>query len=73
MKTYTLKVNGNAYEVAINGIDGTKVSVDVNGKAYDVELEAPAKPAAPVIARPAAPAPAIAASLTAAMVPFAIP
>lgn len=69
MKTYKLKVNGNAYEVAINDINGTKVSVDVNGKAYDVELEAPAKPAAPVIARPAAPAPAAAPTPAAAPAP----
>lgn len=54
MKTYKIKINGNAYEVAVKNIEGTNVEVDVNGKAYNVELEQPAKPAAPAVARPVA-------------------
>ena len=46
MKTYKMKINGNAYEVAVKNIEGTNVEVEVNGKAYNVELEQPAKPAA---------------------------
>lgn len=54
MKTYKMKINGNAYEVAVKNIEGTNVEVEVNGKAYSVELEQPAKPAAPAVVRPAA-------------------
>ena len=58
MKNYKMKINGNAYEVAVKNIEGTNVEVEVNGKAYSVELEQAAKPAAPVVrpaTRPAAP------------------
>lgn len=60
MKTYKLKLNGNQYEVAVKDINGQNVEVEVNGKAYTVELaEAPkAEKPKPVIARPAA-APAV--------------
>lgn len=56
MKTYKLKLNGNQYEVAVKDINGQNVEVEVNGKAYTVELaEAPkAEKPKPVIARPAA-------------------
>ena len=54
MKTYKMKINGNAYEVAVKNIEGTNVEVEVNGKAYNVELEQPAKPAKPAVARPVA-------------------
>ena len=53
MKTYKMKINGNAYEVAVKNIEGNNVEVEVNGKAYSVELEQEAKPATPV-ARPVA-------------------
>lgn len=49
-----MKINGNAYEVAVKNIEGTNVDVEVNGKSYSVELEQPAKPAAPAVVRPAA-------------------
>ncbi len=49
-----MKINGNAYEVAVKNIEGTNVEVEVNGKAYNVELEQPAKQAAPAVARPVA-------------------
>lgn len=60
MKTYKLKINGNAYEVAINSVEGKIADVTVNGAAYQVELEnAPA--VAPVAAAPVAPVAAAAA------------
>ena len=65
MNSYKMKLNGNEYEVAVKDVNGSNVEVEVNGKAYTVELaEAPkaAKPK-PVVARPAAaPAPAAAAA-----------
>ncbi len=63
MATYKFKINGNAYEVAVNSIEGKIANVNVNGADYQVELEnAPA--AAPVQAAPApvAAAPAVAAT-----------
>lgn len=62
MKNYKFKINGNEYNVAINSIEGNIADVNVNGTAYQVELEeAPAAPvqavaAAPVQAAPTAPA-----------------
>lgn len=63
MNTYKMKINGNDYEVAVKEFDGQNVEVEVNGKAYKVELpEAPkAERPKPVVARPAA-APAAAPS-----------
>ena len=62
MKAYRFKINGNAYDVQINSVEGKNADVTVNGISYSVELEkeAPAAaPAAPVAAAPAAaPAPA---------------
>ncbi|MCQ2187150.1 MAG: biotin/lipoyl-binding protein [Bacteroidales bacterium] len=59
MKAYKFKINGNAYDVAVNGIEGRIASVTVNGKDYEVELEdAPAaesSEAAPVQTVAAAP------------------
>lgn len=51
-----MKINGNNYEVAVKDVNGQNVEVEVNGKAYTVELaEAPkAEKPRPVIARPAA-------------------
>ncbi len=59
MKEYKFKINGNEYNVAINGIEGKNADVTVNGVSYSVELEnapAPAQVAAPVAAPAAAPA-----------------
>lgn len=56
MNSYKMKLNGNEYEVAVKDVNGSNVEVEVNGKAYTVELaETPkaAKPK-PVVARPAA-------------------
>ncbi|MBS7317087.1 MAG: biotin/lipoyl-containing protein [Candidatus Cryptobacteroides sp.] len=56
MKTYKLKINGNAYEVAINSIEGNIADVTVNGASYQVEMEnAPAA----AVAAPAVQAPAV--------------
>ncbi len=51
-----MKINGNEYEVAVKDVNGQNVDVEVNGKAYTVELAAApkAKKPKPVIARPAA-------------------
>lgn len=56
MKSYKMKINGNNYEVAVKDVNGQNVEVEVNGKAYTVELaEAPkAEKPKPVVARPAA-------------------
>ena len=64
MNSYKMKINGNEYEVAVKNVDGQNVDVEVNGKAYTVELaEAPkAEKPKPVVARPAATAAAPAAA-----------
>lgn len=58
-----MKINGNNYEVAVKDVNGQNVEVEVNGKAYSVELaEQPkAEKPKPVMARPSA-APAAAPS-----------
>ena len=67
MKNYKFKINGNEYSVDIVEIVDNKAQVEVNGKAYEVELDmtgvkvpaAPAQPARSAAApRAAAPAPA---------------
>ena len=66
MKTYKMKINGNDYEVAIKDVNGQNVEVDVNGKAYTVELaeEPKTDKPRPVLARPVAPAPTVTPSST---------
>lgn len=67
MKTYKFTINGNAYEVAVNSVEGNIASVNVNGMDYQVELEnapaaAPAAaPKAPATEQPAVQSPAPAA------------
>ena len=39
-----MKINGNEYEVAIQDVNGQNVEVEVNGKAYTVELDQPELP-----------------------------
>lgn len=52
MKEYKYKINGNPYTVVVGEPADGKVTVEVNGKAYSVELEEePQAPVAPV--RPA--------------------
>lgn len=53
MKSYKMKINGNAYEVAVKDMNGNRVEVEVNGNVYNVELADTPKPKAPVINRPA--------------------
>lgn len=58
MKTYKMKINGNEYKVAIQDVNGQNVEVEVNGIAYSVELDRPARTERPkpVIVRSTAPA-----------------
>ncbi|KGN75023.1 biofilm PGA synthesis protein PgaD [Porphyromonas macacae] len=58
MKEYKYKINGTEYKVQINNMDDTKAEVEVNGKAYEVELmqEPKAKPVVKTAPKPAAPA-----------------
>ena len=61
MKEFSFKLNGQEYKCAVEELDG-KANVTVNGKVYEVETEAAAKPAAkPVVAPAPKPAPAPAA------------
>ena len=50
MKTYSFKINGKDYKVAIGEANGKMLSVNVNGADYVVELEGDfsATPSAPV-------------------------
>lgn len=60
MKTYKFTINGNAYEVAVNSVEGKTASVNVNGMDYQVELEnAPATAPAAAPKAPAAEQPAV--------------
>lgn len=53
MKTYSFKINGKDYKVAIGEANGKMLSVNVNGADYEVELDqAPAAKSA--AAKPAA-------------------
>ena len=63
MKEYKCKINGNEYKIVVGDIDNNVAQVEVNGVAYNVELDMPQKAAAPKIKRvvtsaAAAPAPA---------------
>lgn len=73
MKEYKFKINGNEYNVAIDGIKDNVADVTVNGIAYKVDIEskpagiqtsapvaqpAAAQPAEPVAAKTTASAPA---------------
>ncbi len=57
MKEYKYKINGTEYKVQINNMDESKAEVEVNGKAYEVELiqEKKAKPVIKPVAPKAAP------------------
>lgn len=81
MKNYKFKINGNEYSVDIVEIADNKAQVEVNGKAYEVELDmagvkvptAPAQPARPAAVRAAAPVAAAAAAPAAAPAPAPAP
>ncbi|MCQ2286622.1 MAG: biotin/lipoyl-binding protein [Bacteroidales bacterium] len=60
MKNYKFTINGNKYSVDVADIEDNKTSVEVNGTAYEVELdmEVPAarpKPVVKPVAKAAAP------------------
>lgn len=61
MKEYKCKINGNEYKIAVGDIDNNIAQVEVNGVAYNVELDQAQKAVAPkikrVVASNAAPAP----------------
>ncbi len=38
MKNYKFIIEGNSYEVSVNGIEDSKADITVNGKAYSVEI-----------------------------------
>ena len=59
MKEYKYTINGNKYEVAINGIEDYVATVVVNGEEFKVEMEKEAEPVKKkVVVKPAAEAPA---------------
>ena len=53
MKEFTFKLNGAEYKCAVEELEAGKTKVTVNGKVYEVETEAPAKPVAKPAAAPA--------------------
>jgi biotin carboxyl carrier protein len=54
MSEYKYKINGNPYTVAVGEVEDGKVTVEVNGTAYNVELEEQPKEAPKAaVARPA--------------------
>ena len=63
MKEYTLKINGNDYNVVINDVQESVASVEVNGSNYKVEFEKPiVKPTAIKVVKTATAAPAVSAA-----------
>lgn len=55
MKTYQYNINGNDYEVAMEGIENNIATVVVNGETYTVRMPAEEQPAPrPVVVKPAA-------------------
>lgn len=56
MKEYKYKINGKNYTVVVNDVEDNIAKVEVNGKAYEVEMEKQAAPKVQPIAKPAAPA-----------------
>lgn len=59
MKEYKYTINGNKYEVAIDGIEDNIATVKVNGEEFKVEMEKEPEPAKKkAVVRPAAAQPA---------------
>ena len=54
MKEYSIKINGNDYEVEVGSVENGKASVTVNGMAYEVEVAQDAPADAAVSQAPAA-------------------
>lgn len=72
MKEFSFKINGAEYKCAVEELEAGKTKVTVNGKVYEVETEAPAKPVAKPAAAPA-PKPAAAPAAPKAEAPKAAP
>jgi len=53
MNSFKYTINGNVYKVVINRIEDTIAEVEVNGTAYKVEMNKPAKKQIVTINRPA--------------------
>lgn len=60
MKEFQFKIDGKEYKTSVTELEGGITEVTVNGKAYKVEMEAPAKAAPKAAAPKAAPAAAAA-------------
>jgi biotin carboxyl carrier protein len=71
VKSYKMKINGHDYEVTVKDMNDTQVNVDVNGKAYTVELPETERPKAAPVKRPAPTAAAAPAAATPAPRPAA--
>lgn len=53
MKKYKFKINGNDYHVAIKETDGNMIFLELNGSAYEVEMEKEVKTTkTPTLVRP---------------------
>ena len=57
MKEFAFKINGAEYKCAVEELEAGKTKVTVNGKVYEVEIEAAAAPALKPAAKPAPAAP----------------
>lgn len=58
MKEYKYTINGNKYEVTINGIEDNIANITVNGEEYKVEMEKEPEPQKKkVVVKPVAPQP----------------
>lgn len=57
MKEYKYKVQGVDYEVNIEDVEGSIAKVTVNGKAFEVEMNHPLRPAHKSLSKPAVTAP----------------
>jgi biotin carboxyl carrier protein len=53
MKSFKYTINGNAYKVVINRVEGTFADVEVNGTPYKVEMNKPTTKQVVTINRPA--------------------
>ena len=53
MKSFKYTINGNAYKVHVNSVEGDVAEVEVNGTPYQVKLEKPAKKQLVTLKRPA--------------------
>lgn len=52
MKEYSYKINGQEYKVNVVSVEDSVASIEVNGVAYQVEMEKPVKAVPQAIVRP---------------------